>query len=101
MKGPRAIELRLAQLERECEIVRARLTEIAQFSLRLRKTWLASSIAAGLRLHRILPKIAAKLAFLGKRTLHELNAERRALKAYVGEHLRAWETKPVGPAPSI
>src|SRR5690242_20543063 len=100
MKGPRAIEQRLEQLERELEMVKARLTDLAHFSLRLKRGWLASSIAASLRLHRIIPKLAARLALVGKRTLHEIHAERRALKSFVGEHLRAWETKPTGPAPT-
>jgi hypothetical protein len=102
MKGPHAIELRLAQLEKEIEMVREHLTELACLSLKLKKSrWLSSATASALRLPRLVPKTAATISFVGKRTLHELQAEKDALVAFIGKTLRTWEVKPTGPAPAI
>ena len=81
MMGPQAVENRLAQLDEEFDLARARLK---------RKARAFSGFVTKMRGKRLLP---------GTRILRQIHKERKALKAFVGKQLRAWEMKHTGPAP--
>ena len=96
-QGHRAIEKRLAQIEAEIEAAKRQLVDSAKLGLRLSKSLNRYVTVAPLR--RLLPRAFMAASSVGRRTLEELHAEREALQAFLGNHLRRWEVTPAGPAP--
>jgi hypothetical protein len=87
MKGPYAVEQRLKELDDEFLQLRLRLKKLIARKSRLRSLGLSRLVPGGGEMFR--------------RTLQEIRAERRALRALLGNHLRTWEIKDAGPAPSV
>jgi len=85
MKGPQAVEHRLRELDREFLHTKQRFMNLTTWKFRLRPLGLAKTIGTEVL----------------RRTLQEIRAERRALRALLGNHLRPWEIKDSGPAPTI
>jgi hypothetical protein len=90
MKGPEAVERRLAKLEVELKVWEARILHLTSVSFHFAEKFGPT---------KMVPRATAKMRDLATRTLHELRSERDALKTFVGEHLRPWETKKSDPAP--
>lgn len=92
MSGPEAIEARLVQLEKRMKLLQSPLVGLDSLRARLAKAdKVPAPVVTGLR----------RLAALGTASLAELKRERDALKTFVGEHLKPWETGSSGPAPQI
>jgi hypothetical protein len=91
MKGPKAVEKRLGELENESKLLKSRLSNMAIIRVCLR--------AVGFK--KITPNIRRLLRTLGSRTLAEIESERQALRALIGRDLRAWEVKETPPLPVL
>jgi hypothetical protein len=90
MKGPEAVERRLAKLEEDLKVWEGRIKHLTSVSFHLTRKFGPT---------KLIPRATSAMRDLATRTVQELRSERDALKALVGEHLRPWETKKSGPAP--
>jgi hypothetical protein len=90
MMGPEAVERRLAKIDLELKVWETRLKHLSVASCHLAKKFGPT---------KVLPRASFFVRDVATKTLHELRAERDALKSFVGEHLRPWETKKSGNAP--
>ncbi len=78
VKGPRAVERRLGELERESKRLMTRLAVIRVF-------------LRSLGFKRLTPKVRFVLKTLGNRTLAQIKIEQKTLQLIIGSDLRAWE----------
>ncbi len=83
MKGPHAVEKRLAVLDKKLQQWEVRLTNVSWFNGKF----------------SIFQKTTDRIRSIGNAALAEIHRERKALKSFVGDTLRPWETKKSGPAP--
>ncbi len=83
MMGPHAVEKRLAVLDKKLHQWEARLKKVSWFDGRFN----------GFK------KTTERARSMAHRALAEIQRERAALKNFVGDTLRPWETKKSGPAP--
>ncbi len=90
IKGPEAVERRLVKLEEDLRKWEGRIKQLTAVSLHLTKKFGPTKLICG---------ASSLVRDLAIQTIHELQKERDALKAFVGESLRPWETKKSGPAP--
>jgi hypothetical protein len=82
-KGPRAVDKRLKELERESRHLKSRLSNIS----------IIRTCMKAIGFGKMTPKVRTLLRTLGSRTLAEIKNEKLALQALFGRDLHIWEVR--------